>query len=101
MFHSPWGRRRQSLLTIMVPAVPAPSTSSFFTDCSSALWWCLVLIHHARKHSHLGTGPKVLLPQGVSHTGVQGFGWTALRVSHPPERLRASNPWLSSTRVAR
>ncbi len=33
--------------------------------------------------------------------GYQRLGWTALRVSHPPERLRASIPSLSSTRVAR
>jgi hypothetical protein len=36
MSHSFASKRRRSLLTIIVPAVPAPSTSNFFTDCSSS-----------------------------------------------------------------
>jgi hypothetical protein len=41
----------------------------------------------------------LLLQNGES--GYQRFRCTAARVSHPPERLRASNPSLRSTRVAR
>src|SRR5665648_180543 len=70
MSHSPASSWRRSLLTIIVPAVPAPNTSSFFTDCSSAFCGRVAYVaHHLRKHSHLGIVSTLFSPEGYVTRG--------------------------------